>query len=345
MQKIGGGKLATLDGLRGIAAIVVMLYHIGNLYKFGAPFQRGYLFVDFFFLLSGFVLALSAEPRFATGWTTLSFVVARVVRLWPVIAIGAISGAISFGLRNGWTDVPLYIVLALTFVPLLRPWATEDIYPLNPPQWSLLFELLANLLHGLLLRRLRNGTLLVFSAVFAIFILRISFLNGNVSIGPSAVNWYFGLPRVGFAYATGVWLGRRYSIRGSQGALTTWPIALMLPLFAVIAASAIRDNIWLVDSLVVIIVFPLSLWIAASVSPDRMIARWLDRLGALSFPLYAVHLPIIMLFASFDKSAISANMAVATSLIAAATIAATFERRRKRVRSANAPLPAAAVIA
>lgn len=92
MQGDHGRRLVTLDGLRGMAAIAVMLYHIGNVYQFGGPFRAGYLFVDFFFLLSGFVLALSVEPRFARGWTTAAFMRARIVRLWPVIAIGALAG-------------------------------------------------------------------------------------------------------------------------------------------------------------------------------------------------------------------------------------------------------------
>lgn len=333
MQGQDGERLVTLDGLRGIAAIAVMLYHIGNFYHFPSPFARGYLFVDFFFLLSGFVLARSIEPRFARGWTTWAFMKARVVRLWPVIAIGAVAGALPFGLRFGWHDVPVYLALALALLPLLRPWSTIEIFPLNPPQWSLMFELIANLVHGLVLRRLKGGPLLALALVFAAYLLLCNFIQGSNSRGPDAATWIFGLPRVGFAYTFGVWMGRLHA-GGKCRLPAPRPVAILLPLAAMTIASLFQQRTWLVDSLVVLVAFPASLWIAAC-TPARGWAPWLAQVGALSFPLYAVHLPIIICFAGVSHSMISAAGAVTASFIAAHLVSRSIERRqtRRAVRS------------
>ena len=338
MQGEKGRRLVVLDGLRGIAAICVMLYHLGNFFGFGGPFMAGYLFVDFFFLLSGFVLALSIEPRFAHGWSTAGFMRARVVRLWPVIAVGALAGAMSYGIRGGWEDVPVYTALALLMLPLAMPGAAaREIFPLNPPQWSLLFEVLANLMHGLVLRRLRDGALLAVALAFAVPLVWFSMRHGNNSLGPDTKDWYLGLPRVGFAYTLGVWMGRRHA-REPRKARVKLPVALMLPLLAMVVASVLRTNSWIIDSVVVLVAFPGAIWLASATPPGRA-APLLELLGSLSFPIYAVHLPIVTVFAFVSNSLLSAVAAVLASLIASWLLAVLLERRHlRKPRTAAAPV-------
>ena len=84
-----GGRLSQLDGLRGLAALVIMLYHTALVFRTHGPFVRGYLLVDLFFLLSGFVLAVSTEKKLNAGVGALEFTGKRFVRLWPLVAVGA----------------------------------------------------------------------------------------------------------------------------------------------------------------------------------------------------------------------------------------------------------------
>ncbi len=154
-----GQRLPLLDGMRGLAALSVLLYHGHNLFHDDKWFAQGYLFVDFFFLLSGFVLTLSTEPKFASGLTARQFMQTRLHRLWPTIAIGAALGAMVHTTLGGLDALPL---LALELLMIPAPWSSEhEIFPLNGPQWSLLWELVANLAHGLLLRRLSDFMRLV----------------------------------------------------------------------------------------------------------------------------------------------------------------------------------------
>jgi peptidoglycan/LPS O-acetylase OafA/YrhL len=248
--------------------------------------------------------------------------------------VGALAGALSYGIRGGWADVPLYTALALLMVPLAVPGRAREIFPLNPPQWSLLFEVLANLMHGLLLRRLRDGALLALALAFALPLVWFSMGHGNNSLGPDTRDWYLGLPRVGFAYSLGVWMGRRHA-RGPRRALVNLPVALMLPLLAMVVASVLRTNSWIVDSVVVLLAFPAAIWLASATPPGRA-ARGLELLGSLSFPIYAVHLPIVTAFAFHSTSLPSAVAAVLASLLASWLLATGLERRLARRPKAGA---------
>jgi peptidoglycan/LPS O-acetylase OafA/YrhL len=133
-----GRRYEALDGLRGVAAVGVMLYHIGG--WTGRPWlvSHGYLAVDFFFCLSGFVLA-HAYGRREIGW--LGFLRQRLIRLWPLIALTMLAGAMVIIQHR--ERVPEWLALGLLMIP--RLWTEESgfapIFPLNPPAWSLFFEL------------------------------------------------------------------------------------------------------------------------------------------------------------------------------------------------------------
>ena len=87
-RAIQHGRFGALDGLRGVAAVIVVLHHLGNerLGPFNPTF--GYIAVDLFFALSGFVIALNYDHRFAGGMTVKEFMLKRVLRLYPLYAAG-----------------------------------------------------------------------------------------------------------------------------------------------------------------------------------------------------------------------------------------------------------------
>ena len=328
MQRRHQARLSLLDGLRGVAAIAVMLYHTEISFEMLGPFRRSYLFVDFFFLLSGFVLALAYEAKFRDGMG-LAFMRARIVRLWPLTAIGVVLGAACQVVPSNEAGLALLVVMGLLMLPQLD--GSGQLFPLNGPQWSILMELFANFLHALLLHRLSDRALLAFVAVTAAA-LGLTILHfGSNTLGPFSFNWWYALPRVAFSYATGVWLARKWLLHPKQP-LVTWQTAFVLPPLCVVLLAALPLDVAIGDVLTGVAILPLLLWLAVTADVPLHARPWLDRLGALSFPLYAVHLPIIVFVSGKGRSPGFWLLAVVGSLLAAQVLVWAGSRRRNSVR-------------
>ena len=156
-----------LDGLRGVAAITVVWFHIFEAFATSHLDQRinhGYLAVDFFFILSGFVIGYAYDDRWGK-MKTKDFIKRRVIRLHPMVVMGAIIGAVMFYWQGCpvW-DVSKVTILALfmaTFINALLLPATPgteirglgEMYPLNGPSWSLFFEYIGNILYALFIHK------------------------------------------------------------------------------------------------------------------------------------------------------------------------------------------------
>ena len=94
-----------LDGLRGVAALMVIWYHIFEGYAFASDtmittFNHGYLAVDFFFILSGFVIGYAYDDRWDKSLTMKDFFRRRLIRLHPMVIMGAVLGAITFCIQG-----------------------------------------------------------------------------------------------------------------------------------------------------------------------------------------------------------------------------------------------------
>ena len=315
-------RLPLLDSLRLFAAISVVLYHLQLSNDGHGMFSRGYLFVDFFFLLSGFVLTLAAEHRMNASGGALRFLRARIARLWPIIAIGALTGALVRTIETG-QSVRVLLVQALLLVPDFR----HDglIFPLNGPHWSMMLEVIANIAHVLVIRRLSDRMVLAVAALGGIALAVAIYLFGSATFGPDASNWWLGFARIGFSYPLGVWLARRRKIAGPvrtpSSLVLPWSIALALPLTAIMVLPALPLGTAAGDGLVILAVFPPLLWLAASATPPRAAGKWLGLAGLLSFPLYAVHLPILEYVGGLHLGAAGPVIAIATALVVAALVA------------------------
>ena len=157
-----------LDGLRGVAALLVVFYHIFEGLSFAAGgtlitvINHGYLAVDFFFILSGFVIGYAYDDRLGKSMSLGNFFKRRLIRLHPMIVMGAVLGVIFYLLQGSvqWdgTHISLSLVMlallcAMFFIPA-APGACYDIrgngemFPLNGPSWSLFFEYIGNILYG-----------------------------------------------------------------------------------------------------------------------------------------------------------------------------------------------------
>ena len=172
-----------LDGLRGVAAMLVVAYHLFEIHYHGGPDQpinHGYLAVDFFFALSGFVIGYAYDDRW-DKMSTWAFFKRRLIRLHPMVIFGTLFGALMFYFgscgefplinETPWWMVVLVTLWCFTMIPLphsmdIRGWAETN--PLNGPAWSLQWEYLANILYALVFRRLSKVALGICVAIFAV---------------------------------------------------------------------------------------------------------------------------------------------------------------------------------
>src|SRR3954465_4404922 len=157
-------RFSALDGLRGICALVVVLYHTFRLAP-ANPFAHGYLSVDVFFILSGFVLAYAFGDRLEAGMGAANFMLARIRRLGPIIWFSAGFSVLGFFATEllGGPQVPATAVLLagvqnLFLIPVIAP-SGIDAFPLNGPIWSLFAEFWINLAFALTATRLKPSVL------------------------------------------------------------------------------------------------------------------------------------------------------------------------------------------
>ncbi|CDO34036.1 acyltransferase [Novosphingobium sp. KN65.2] len=278
-------RLEGLDGLRGIAALMVLGFHLWTVFGILPLLSHAYLAVDFFFMLSGYVMARTYEPKFSAGLSPVSFTSIRFKRLFAPMALGAMLGLGLFMLMG--TDPK---VLAFTFIATLAfiPQPLGDPFILNRPAWSIFFELTANLIHAILLWRLPLKAVLLFALIFLVALMAYAWPWGSILVGNKTGSFMGGFPRVLLAYAIGVALWRGPKSMGGRVEIAFVVLG--------IALVALPRNL-LVDIAFVVAVCPVILLIGAK--PASRLAAWM---GALSFPLYAVHYPILQGAKAFNLS-------------------------------------------
>ncbi|WP_454797011.1 acyltransferase family protein [Novosphingobium lindaniclasticum] len=332
MKTDPGERLLLLDGLRGFAAIGVLVFHA----RLSAPFPaftRGYLFVDLFFLLSGFVLTLAFEPRFGAGIDAITFLRRRFRRFLPMVAAGAIPGAFAlFGATSNGGLALAAFALSLAMVPMLTGGMT---FPANTPQWSLFAELALNLLHGMKLHRLTDAKLVLLALACLAGLIMLMARAGDGDLGGDLRQLPAGLLRGGWSYLLGIVMARRWRARRPASA-ADWRIALLMPIAVVALLPLVPMPVWIGDALVISLGFPPLFWIAATAIPPRIAERPLALLGSLSFPLYAVHFPILMLASQLGGGERGRLFGIFPALLAAGILALSSATSRR-----TAPYPRA----
>ena len=307
------GKIPALDGLRGIAALLVVLCHLDYIFGSGSWLGRGTLCVDFFFVLSGYVVARSYEHRFLVGLSFTDYAAIRLRRLYPLIALGTVTGclvALVFDNKSAIYIVTLFTA-QLAFVPTV--WLVGQTYRLNNIQWSLLVELLLNILHFFTAKSLTVRMLKRYVAIFAFGIIVLSASCGSSNFGSDRATFILGFARGGFGFFAGILMFR---VREATPIIKLrWEvIACVLPITIIVATLS---NRWYVDAFCVILVMPILCWMGVHCKLPTRAASIASALGRLSYPLYAVHLPVMNLV---SKSAIGVSRANVTAAIAAVTV-------------------------
>ena len=225
-----------LDGLRGVAAITVVCFHIFEAYATSHLDQiinHGYLAVDFFFILSGFVVGYAYDDRWGK-MGVLEFLKRRFIRLHPMVVLGAVIGAMMFYTQgcSVWdvSKISITMLLFATILSALLIPATVgseirgvgEMYPLNGPSWSLLFEYIGNILYALFIRKLPTKplTALVIVAASGLAAFAIWGPYGDICVGYSMTgnNILGGSLRLIFAFSAGLLLSRVFKPINIKGA-------------------------------------------------------------------------------------------------------------------------------
>jgi len=314
---------AILDGLRGVAALMVVAFHIfeaNATSHLDQVINHGYLAVDFFFLLSGFVIGYAYDDRWYK-MSTKEFLLRRLVRLQPMVIMGMIVGAIGFYFQDSilWPnihDVPawktlLVMCIGFTMIPLplsmdIRGWT--EMYPLNGPAWSLFYEYMVNILYGIGLRKLSNQALgvLVLLAAAALVHFAVTSPDGDVIGGWSLepVQMRTGITRVLFPFFAGLLLSRTVQLSKIKNAF----LLCSLLVIAVLSIPRIggSEHLWmngLYDSLTIILIFPLIVYLGASGEVKGKYGSLICKFfGDISYPLYITHYPLIYIYTAWVAS-------------------------------------------
>ena len=317
---------ALLDALRGAAALMVVWYHFFEGFAFAegtaiTTFNHGHLGVDLFFMLSGFVISYAYDDRWQSAHNRLTlkeFFKRRLIRLHPMLIMGAVIGLITFCLQGSvkwdgsatpmsWSLVAL--VLTMLFIPAY-PGAPYDLrgngemYSLNGPSWSLFFEYIGNLLYALIIRRLSTRILAILTA--ALGVVWCWFTTTDVSgydmigIGWTldTVNFWGGMLRMMFPFSLGMLMARNFKPVKIKGIFwIAWAALFALfsvPAFAKCGEVSING---LYEFACILFIFPAIVWLTASgTTTGKVSSAFCKFLGDISYPLYIVHYPVMYLF-------------------------------------------------
>lgn len=302
--------IASLDLCRGLAAISVLLFHTGFLFRSEGStlVPRAYLCVDFFFLLSGYVVASSYDKKLAVDMTFLDFAGVRLARLWPLIALSTLLGFLFQGLRiarDGQLDViSALISLILNVLILPSPMGpTAAAFPFNPSSWSLFFEIAVNLLYAALFLRLDIGRMVALVVGgFCGLILVVALFN-TLDVGWSASNFIFGTPRVVFSFFVGVAFFRLRDFL-PQATLSGRTLAGGLAV-AFLTISCPTDASWFwngwIDLAITILVFPLLFWVALVTKMTVFQEKVSIALGGISYSVYLLQTPLMFAFSGVPQ--------------------------------------------
>ena len=279
-----------LDGLRGVAALMVIWYHVFEGYAFAGggnieTLNHGYLAVDFFFILSGFVIGYAYDDRWGKSLTMKDFFKRRLIRLYPMVVMGAVLGAITFciqgcvqwdGTHVAISMIMLSLLCTIFFIPAMPGVGYEvrgngEMFPLNGPCWSLFFEYIGNILYALFIRRLSNKALTVFVVLLGVALAAFAVFNvstyGNIGVGWTldGVNFLGGSLRMLFPFSLGMLMSRNFKPMKVRGAFWICTVAL-IALFAVPYLEGMQST---------------------------KICKFL---GDISYPVYVIHYPLMYLF-------------------------------------------------
>jgi peptidoglycan/LPS O-acetylase OafA/YrhL len=311
-----------LDGVRGLAAIVVMLYHYSSnagLHILGAAWVA----VDLFFALSGFVLSYGYEQKIRAGMSFKEFMKARLIRLYPLYFLGLNLGLAALLIENksNVTDYPSVIktyVLSIFAMPYFgsQGWivagkvSKDLLFPLNNPLWSLSLEVLINIVFFAWAKYAKAKSLRIILPASFLALIAASYIAGTINGGWASYNYATGLFRVAYQFFIGVAL---FHIVKRGAVLPPITSHLAYPLIALLLLFFWLGNFKYM-LLSMFFITPLLILACAKKSQGPTLGRASKILGDISYPLYTLHMPILSLMyvaQTFDRSVLVQILPVA----------------------------------
>ena len=288
------------DALRGLAAVMVMLFHLTNIEK-RPSVPGGYLAVDFFFLLSGFVLWNAYGERLRGGLSAGSFVMLRVKRLYPLFAIGLALGlvralgAIHLGDPRAPTLPALLVETIASAFLLPSSLDGQSVFPLDNPAWSLSLELFVNIAFCVWIVKASRQRMAQGCVAAAIVLALVARHYGSLDTGWRMESYAGGVARCAFGFTLGVVMARQNMVIRLPAAVRRWlPALLILAFWGLLTIDVGHDLRLRFDIVCVLCVFPLMLALAAGATMQGAPARVAQAVGSMSYPLYATHYPLIL---------------------------------------------------
>jgi peptidoglycan/LPS O-acetylase OafA/YrhL len=337
-----------LDGARGIAALAVVLFHRAAWTGLPSLAHNAYLAVDLFFMLSGFVVAKAYANRIVEGMSFTEFAAVRLIRLVPMHAVGIALGTLALlagiaakKVESDFGSIAVGAVTGLLFIPLpveiLASPHIPPIFPINGPVWSLFYELLANAALFFALPFATRRRVLAVVVVSFVALVLTSWKYGSLHLGWAPGNFLGAVPRTVFGFAMGMLF---YVYPRPSGGASFWKILIALAFIAlVLAIPHPRANI--LDPFVVLTLMGAG-WVLIAWQPQvGMLAKLCSFLGAMSYPIYVLHMPIFfltryltLLVAEAEPGRISWLIATAVTLVGSWLLLKHFDEPfRKRLSS------------
>ena len=297
-----------LDGLRGVAALAVVTFHFMEMAysDYNKNFiGHGFLAVDFFFCLSGFVIGYAYDDRIAK-MGVLEFFKSRLIRLHPLVIFGSVLGLLAFLFDPFGGHIELYsagkIVLVFVCSVLMIPFPLVadrafNLFSFNAPAWSLFWEYVANIVYALVLCRLSRRFLLLLTVISAVALCLVGYRAGNLMGGWGGPNFWDGSARISFSFLAGLLIYRsNWIIKNKLGFLG---LAILLALAFVMPFT--KWN-WLTEPLVVLFYFPLLIALGAGAVLTNGLKKLCVFSGKISYPLYMTHYAVIWMFGNYYAS-------------------------------------------
>ena len=300
-------RYEVLDGLRGTAALIVLIFHLLEVVWYEpakAPLHHAYLAVDFFFMLSGFVVGHAYDGR----WPRMSlagFFSRRLQRLHPLVVLAATLGLVSYLVdpfaRDAQQASPAVL---LTYGLILLALPSPDLpnrggetHSLNGPTWTLLQEYLANIAYALVLRRLSVRALAVLTALAGGGLIVAAGLRGDLGAGWGWQTVWYAPIRTAFPFLAGLLLHRVGARLALPGGWTTLSLALLAAFAAptLSMTGTVKAN-GVFEALIIIGLFPLIIAAGAAAEARGILGRVSGFVGAISYPLYITHYPFVYVY-------------------------------------------------